>query len=145
MVVFEIFYEFRFDLLKEIYDSVPEFKNSPNYDLAGIYAQKINPNNRNVLIIAHNPHPCGFAIAYEKPEENCLHLWLMGINDTERGKGIGRLLFNRYIEESKKLNFSKISIKTFVEKVAMVNLLDSYGMEKTIYDDGSIRYISHRC
>lgn len=135
------------DTLLDCYNSVPEFANTQGYDLRAEFAKRSNMNLCMITvseIINHddcsgNPIESskyvGFVAFYDKRKhtyrglERVCHVWLAGVSDNHRGKGLAWRMLTEVVKHAIVKNYNMVTLKTYPSKQGMVRL-----MEKFVYN-----------
>jgi ribosomal protein S18 acetylase RimI-like enzyme len=96
------------------------------------YHQKVQSlleNSNNILLISQqNESVTG--MAWGNVKDGAAWLGFMGVKKPFRGKGLGRSLLNRFIDESKARGASKISLDTDPSLVPAIRLYESEGFQR---------------
>lgn len=84
---------------------------------------------KNILLVSqHNETVTG--MAWGNVKEGAAWLGFMGVKEPFRGKGIGRSLLNRFIDESKTRGAGKISLDTDPSLTPAIKLYESEGFSR---------------
>jgi GNAT superfamily N-acetyltransferase len=96
------------------------------------YHQKVRgliDNSNNILLISQENETVT-GMAWGSVKESVAWLGFMGVKDLFRGKGLSRLLLNRFIDESKARGARKISLNTDPSLVPAIRLYESEGFSR---------------
>ena len=125
----EDFIQCYIQVFQTLYNKLPEDYVTKQITVASTpeYNQKVqglldNPDNI-LLISQHNKTVTGMAWANVK--DGAAWLGFIGVKEPFRGKGIGRSLLNRFIDESMARGACKISLDTHTSLVPAIMLYES--------------------
>ena len=81
--------------------------------------------------------PLGFGTV-NKDKENALFIF---INKEQRGKGYGKILFSKMLEETKNIGYNEVKITFSKENTAMEKIAEDNGGKQISEDEDSIKYM----
>jgi GNAT superfamily N-acetyltransferase len=96
------------------------------------YYQKVQDlldNSNNILLISQQNETVT-GMAWGNVKEGAAWLGFMGVKEPFRGKGLGRSLLNRFIDESRTRGAIKISLNTDPSLVPAIRLYESEGFTR---------------
>jgi len=126
------------EVFQTLYNILPEdyvtkqIKNASAPDFHQKVRNLLDDSN-NILLISHNNETVT-GMAWGNVRDGDAWLSFMGVKKPFRGKGLGRLLLNRFIDESMVKGANKISLDTDPSLVPAITLYKSEGFTR----DGTV-------
>ncbi|OIO24603.1 hypothetical protein AUJ14_05720 [Candidatus Micrarchaeota archaeon CG1_02_55_22] len=111
-----------------LWAAIPEFAESA--DSAKQKCAERLPGRKPVFLAAFDGNaPAGFAIAYERDNDNSLYVWMTGVLPGYRRKGALTALMNHVEEYARKQGHAKLKIRTRNERREMLSFLVAEGYD----------------
>lgn len=106
-----------------VHELIPEFDSQPIEYFTDRYE-----GSEHILLVAFADNaPAGYLIAYEKPKEECMYVWMAGVVPEYRRSGVLTELME-YVEEwSRESGYGLLRIKTRNSRREMLSFLVKRG------------------